>query len=211
LPSKTAVEKQGDKEMSATLSDGQLVNQLQSGDLNVLGVLYERHNTSVYRTALAITRDPAAAEDIRQDCFLRIYERAHLIDSSRPLKPWLYRVTVNMAYNWERRKKRSPAQLDGLDGVSDWLTNPLQRSPEQQAEMSDVRGEMMDAISSLSINQRIAVILFYLNALNVKEIAAILGCPVGTVKSRLHYGRENLRQKLEAKYKASAEMAYTFA
>ena len=197
--------------MSAMPSDGQLVNQLQSGDLAVLGLLYERHNTSVYRTALAITRDPAAAEDIRQDCFIRIYERAHLIDSSRPLKPWLYRVTVNLAYNWARRKKRSPAQLDGLDGVTDWLTNPLQRSPEQQAEMSDTRSEMMDAISSLSINQRIAVILFYLNALNVKEIAALLGCPVGTVKSRLYYGRANLRQKLETNHKRSAEMAYTFA
>jgi len=197
--------------MSTMPSDGQLVGQLQSGNLDVLGILYERHKTSVYRTALAITRDPAAAEDILQDCFIRIYERAHLIDNSRPLMPWLYRVTVNMAYNWERRRKRRQSPLDGLDGILDRLANPRQRSPERQAEMSDVRNQVMDAISSLSVNQRIVVVLFYLNALNMKEIAAILECPVGTVKSRLHYGRENLRRKLEAKQQTFTEMAYAFA
>ena len=197
--------------MSAMPSDGQLVSQLQSGDLGVLGVLYERHKTSVYRTALAITRDPAAAEDILQDCFIRIFERAHLIDNSRPLKPWLYRVTVNMAYNWERRRKRRQSPLDGLDEVLDRLTNPLQRSPEQQAEMSDVQSQVMDAISSLNVNQRIVVVLFYLNALDMKEISAILECPVGTVKSRLYYGRKNLRRKLEAKQQTFTEMAYAFA
>ncbi|MCP4549200.1 MAG: RNA polymerase sigma factor, partial [bacterium] len=55
------------------------------------------------------------------------------------------------------------------------------------------------------------IVLFYLNSLDMKEISAILGCPVGTVKSRLHYGRENLRQKLEAKRQTFTEMAYAFA
>ncbi len=197
--------------MSAMPSDGQLVTKLQSGDLDVLGVLYERHKTSVYRTALAITRDPAAAEDILQDCFIRIYERAHLINNSLPLKPWLYRVTVNMAYNWERRRKRRQTTAGGLDEMIDWLVSPLQRTPERQAEMSDVRSEMMAAIASLNVNQRVVIVLFYLNSLDMKEIAAILECPVGTVKSRLHYGRENLRQKLEAKRQTFTEMAYAFA
>jgi RNA polymerase sigma-70 factor (ECF subfamily) len=180
--------------MSATSSDEQLVVKLQSGDLDVLGVLYERYKTSVYRTALAITRDPSAAEDILQDCFLRVYERAYLIDSSLPLHPWLYRVTVNLAYNWERRRKRWQTSLDE---VVDWLTSPICHSPEWQAEMGDMRSEVMGAISSLNINQRIVVVLFYLNSFSVKEIAAILECPVGTVKSRLFHGRENLRQKLQ--------------
>ena len=195
--------------MSTMPSDGQLVAQLQTGDLDVLGVLYERHKMNVYRTALAITRDPSAAEDILQDCFLRIYERAHLIDSSLPLKPWLYRVTVNMAYNWERRKRRWQTSLDG---IVDWLASPINHSPEWQAEMSDMRGEVMNAVSSLNINQRIVVILFYLNSLSVKEIAAILECPVGTVKSRLYHGRENLRQRLEkpaAGYRMPFEAAYS--
>ena len=77
--------------------------------------------------------------------------------------------------------------------------------------MSDIQSQVMDAVRSLSANQRIVIVLHYLNSLDLKEIAAILDCPVGTVKSRLHYGRENLRQKLAIRHKTTPEMAYEFA
>ena len=192
-------------EVPECLDDGCLVARLQAGDLNALGILYERHKTRVYRTALVITHDPAAAEDILQDCFLRLHKYAHSVDSSLPLKPWLYRVTVNLAYNAEKRSKRWQT---ALDGVVERIAGPVQHSPEWQVEMRDVQRQMMDAISSLNINQRIVIILFYLNSLNVKEIALILNCPCGTVKSRLYYGRENLRRKLEAGYRTAFRMAY---
>lgn len=194
--------------MAAWSSDGQLVAKLESGDLNALGTLYERHKTNVYHTALAITRDPAAAEDILQDCFLRLYRYAHSIDKGLPLRPWLYRVTTNLAYNWERRKKRWQTPLDDM---LDWLVSPIQCSPERRAEMSDVQSQVMDALQSLNTNQRIVIVLYYLNSLNLKEIASILDCPVGTVKSRLHYGRKTLRRKLRARYKAASEVAFEFA
>ena len=194
--------------MSAWSSDGRLIAELESGDLDALGALYERHKTNVYRTALAITHDPAAAEDILQDCFLRLYKYAHSIDKRLPLRPWLYRVTTNLAYNWERRKKRWQTPLDD---VLDWLVNPIQCSPERRAEMSDIQSQVMDALQSLNTNQRIVMVLYYLNSLNLKEIASILDCPVGTVKSRLHYGRKTLRRKLKARYKAVSEVAFEFA
>jgi RNA polymerase sigma-70 factor (ECF subfamily) len=202
-----ACEAKGQK-MSAWSSDGQLINELQSGDLDALGVLYERHKTNVYRIALAITHDPSAAEDILQDCFLRLHKYAHSIDSSLPLQPWLYRVTTNLAYNWARCRKH---QQIPLDGVLEWLVSPTRSSPEWRAEMSDIQNHMMDAILSLNTNQRSVIVLYYLNSLDLKEIASILGCPVGTVKSRLHYGRENLRQKLEAWHRMPPEMTYEFA
>lgn len=195
--------------MPVLSSDGQLINRLQSGDLNALGALYERHKTNVYRTALAITQDPAAAEDILQDCFLRLYRYAYSVDSSLPLSPWLYRVATNLAYNWEKRRKHWQISLDD---VLDWLVSPAPHSsPEWRAEMSDIQGQVMDAVQSLNANQRIVIVLHYLNSLDLKEIAAILGCPVGTVKSRLHYGRENLRRKLAARYKTAREINYEFA
>jgi len=194
--------------MPADLSDKHLITKLQSGDLDALGILYERHKTRVYRTALAITRDPAAAEDILQDCFLRVHKYAYSIDSSLSLEPWLYRTTANLSYNWEKKRKR---WRPSLDGMMDWLAGSTHHSPERQAEVNDVQREVIDAISSLKINQRIVVVLFYLNSLNLKEIALILNLPVGTVKSRLHYGRENLRRALETKRPAPAEMIYAFA
>lgn len=189
------------------LTDGQLVTELQAGELEALGILYERHKTRVYRTALAITHDSAAAEDILQDCFLRIHKYAHRIDTDLPLEPWLYRVTVNLAYSWETRRKRWQMPLDG---VIDRLTSPKRHSPEWRAEMSDIHRRVIEAIVALNFNQRIVIVLYYLNSLSLKEIAFVLDCPIGTVKSRLYYGRENLYQKLEAGRKVTPEMIYEF-
>ena len=70
---------------SLLTDDGKVVQKLQKGDLAALGELYDRHKTGTYRTALAITHDPVAADDILQDCFLRLYRYADLIDPTRPL------------------------------------------------------------------------------------------------------------------------------
>lgn len=190
-----------------TLSDGQLVSQLQAGDLDALGCLYERHKALVYRTALAVSHDSNAAEDILQDAFLRLHKYAYRVDTSLPLEPWLYRVTVNLAYSLETRRKRWHMPLEN---VLDRLVSPQRHSPEWQAEMNDVQSRVMDLVYSLSFNQRIVVILHYLNSLSLQEIAYILDCPVGTVKSRLHYGRENIQRKLEAGRKLTPEMVYEF-
>ena len=87
-------------------TDGWLVSRVRDGDLDALGELYERHKALVYRTALAIIHDEGAADDVLQDVFLRIYTYAHRIDTTLPLEPWLYRVTVNQAYSWITRTKR---------------------------------------------------------------------------------------------------------
>ena len=83
-------------------------------------------------------------------------------------------------------------------------------SPEWRAERNEIHGKVMDAIYSLSFNQRIVIVLHYLNSLSLKEIALILGCPIGTVKSRLYYGRENLQRKLQAGRKLTPEVIYEF-
>jgi len=188
-------------------SDGQLVERLQAGELEALGVLYERHKTLVYRTALAVVQDPSAAEDILQESFLRLNRYAERVNSTLPLEPWLYRVTVNLAYSWQTRRRRWHVPLDG---VIDYLAGPKSHCPEWRAEMSEVQSKVMEALYSLNFNQRIVLVLHYLNSLSLKEIAYVLNCPVGTVKSRLYYGRENLLRKLEAGRKVTPEMVYEF-
>ena len=80
--------------------DGRLISQIRQGNILALKVLYEKHKVQVYRTALAITRDREAAEDILQDCFLKVYVHIDRLDGSLPLSPWLHRVAVNLSYNW---------------------------------------------------------------------------------------------------------------
>lgn len=175
-------------------TDRELVLQLQGGSLEALGTLYDRHSRLVYRTALVITCDPEAASDLLQDVFLRLYRFAGNIDPLRALEPWLYRMTVNQSHDWVKRMKRWPHPLDDF---VEWLAAAGKNPPYEAVERNDEWQQVQRAISSLPLNQRMVVVLYYLNDLSLKEISDILDVPVGTVKSRLHYGRLALKKKLE--------------
>jgi RNA polymerase sigma-70 factor (ECF subfamily) len=181
-------------EMTSAPTDRELIQRLCDGDLNALGTLYDRYRLLVFHTALAITRDRPAAEDILQECFLKVNAYARRIDVNLPLEPWLYRVTVNLAYTYVTRRSR---WLTSLENVIDRLVSPARTNSEHHAEMSELQSVIQQAIDQLQPNQRMTVILYYLNDLSLKEISYILDCPVGTVKSRLYYGREYLKRQLE--------------
>lgn len=189
-------------------SDGQLVTRVREGDLEALGELYERYKTQVYRTALAITRNEKDAEDILQDAFLRVYRYADRIDDTVSLGPWLYRVTVNLAYGWISRARR---WFDILSSTFDRLVLPALWRPEKMAEERELRRVLQRAIDGLSPGQRVVVVLHYLEGLSLKEIAYVMNIPEGTVKSRLHYARGRLRKAiLEEERRLVPEVAYDF-
>lgn len=193
--------------METEPSDAQLIERVRQNDLDALGVLFNRYYGQVYRSAVVITQDSAAAEDIAQECFLKIHRYANRIDTQLPLVPWLYRVTVNLSYTWiTRHKKRSIS----LEMVVDRLISPHWLAPDQIAENSETQRQVRDAIRNLNLNQRVVVALHYLSGLSLEEIAEILDCPVGTVKSRLHYARENLRHRLET-FNMPGEVAHGYA
>jgi len=194
--------------MSVQHTDGWLVSRIRDGDLEALGKLYERYKTQIYRTALAITRDERAAEDILQEAFLRVYTYADRIDETVSLGPWLYRVTVNLAYSWTSRVKR---WLYSLQDTLDRWTSSAQRYPEQAVEERERRQILRQAIDALSIDHRVVIVLYYLGGLSLKEIAYVTDVPEGTVKSRLHYARERLREAImERERRLVPEVAYDF-
>ncbi len=188
--------------------DRQLIARTRRGDYAAFETLYDKYKGQVYRTALAIVREQGAAEDILQDCFIKVYTNIDRIDSSRPLIPWLYRVTVNLSYNWVTRRKR---WLIPLETVIDRLTTAPRTSPEQVLDENELRHVVQEAIYSLTFEQRVVLILFYLNNFSIREIAYILEVPEGTVKSRLYYGRENLRQKLLSDQRLTLGVAYEWS
>jgi RNA polymerase sigma-70 factor (ECF subfamily) len=188
-------------------SDSELIDRLRQDDLDALGVLFERYRDRVFRTALVIVRDPAVAEDILQDCFLKVHANAQRIDTERPLAPWLYRVTVNLSYTWLSRGKN---HRTSLEAVVDMLISPMKQAPDRLTEQTELRQNVRKAINDLSIDQRVVVVLYYLNALNLQDIAEILDLPIGTVKSRLFYARENLRGKLGTNMQWLPEVAHGY-
>ena len=175
------------------IEDREIVKQLQEGSLEALGVLYNRHRNLVYRTALAITGDVDTASDLLQDVFLRLYRFADRIDRSRPLEPWLYRITTNLAYTWVKRNKR---WLHSLDDLAEWLVGTSKNTLLETVEHNDDWDQVQNAVTKLPFPQRVVVVLYYLNDLPLQEIADILEVPVGTVKSRLYYGRLALKKSL---------------
>ena len=177
----------------SNLSDADLILQVQAGSLDSLGVLYDRHRQLVYRTVLAITGDSEVASDLLQDVYLRLYRFIDRVDTSRPLEPWLYRMSTNLAYTWMKRNKK---WLHPLEDMAEWLGSSGKNSPHDLVERQDELDQIQQALSTLSLSQRVVVVLYYMNDLSLQEISEILEIPVGTVKSRLHYGRQALKKKL---------------
>lgn len=174
-------------------SDHDLIRAIQDGSLDALGEIYHRHRRLVYRTALGICNDPEAAADLLQDVFLRLHRFADRVDPQRPLEPWLYRVTANQAYTWVKRHQRWTRPLEE---IADWFSSGVSNSPQQIIEQNDESQRIQIALGKLSFPQRVVMVLYYINDLSLNEIAEILDIPEGTVKSRLHYGREALKNHL---------------
>jgi len=190
--------------------DGQLIARIREGDLSALGALYDKYRLQAFHTALAITRDRQVAEDILQECFLKVQSYANRIDLTVPLAPWLYRVAVNLSYTWVTRHAKWSSSLELL---IDRLVAPPRDIPDHRLDAHDLQESITRAIEALPFNQRVVMILHYLSNLNLKEIAYILDCPVGTAKSRLHYGRESLRRQLAGRVGQAGparEVAYEF-
>lgn len=188
--------------------ESRLVKRLQNGDLKALGELFEHYKDLVYRIALAITRDEHAAEDILQECFVRLYTYAASVDVDRPLKPWLYRVTVNLSYDWSAKKP----VVQPLDDVLEWLSglHGALPAPDRKVEERELMRTVREVIAELPPFHRAVIVLFYIENLSVDEIAGALELPVGTVKSRLHYARVRLREALMRKQRPVPEMTYEF-
>ncbi len=198
------------EQSSSIRTDAWLVSRVRDGDLDALGELYERHKALVYRTALAIIHDEEAADDVLQDVFLRIHTYAHRIDTTLPLEPWLYRVTVNQAYSWITHAKRWVRTIQAVLGR--WLSAPeWQVGPEKLTEEREKWQHLQNAIDALPPSHRSVVVLHYLEGLGLEDIAAVLEIPEGTVKSRLYYARKKLRKAvLEHERRLVPEVVYDF-
>ncbi|MBN2148612.1 MAG: RNA polymerase sigma factor [Anaerolineales bacterium] len=190
-----------------SVSDRELIISLQGGDLEALGVLYDRHRHLVYRTALAITGDTEAAADLLQDVFLRLHRFVDRVDVNRPLEPWLYRMVANLSYTWVKRRRR---WFRPLEDIAEWFAGSRKEMPLHQVEENESSSRIRQAVADLPLVQRVVVVLYYVNDLPLLEISEILDIPVGTVKSRLHYGRQMLKNSLDESHTAFPELQYEF-
>ena len=175
------------------MQDSEIIKRMKEGDLEALGELYNRYHRMVYQNAYIITGDAETASDLSQDVFLRLYRFAKNVDTERPIQPWLYRMTANLAYTWIKRNRLKPRILDAMAG---WIQFSRKQTPHEVTEHKEEWERVEKAISSLPVAQRLVVVMYYLNDLSLQEISEALEIPVGTVKSRLHSARIALKKEL---------------
>lgn len=176
-------------------TDRELVLAIRAGEQSAFEALFYRYRDGIFRLGLAITRDPSHAEEIVVDTLARAYRAIARLEPDDSLRPWLFRVAINLSYS---RRPRAGVTFSTLEAALDELVSPEERSPAASAERAEERAVVLECVDRLSPKHKVVVILHHLNGLSLAEIGEVVGSPVGTVKSRLHYALRQLRTHLSA-------------
>ena len=178
-----------------TDSDREAVRAIRSGDREALAHLVQRYQRRLFGLVLMVVRRPAAADEVTQDAFVRAYIHIDQYDEQRPFYPWLAAIAVRLSQNWLHRQTRI-TEREGM---------PLAHAPEPSADAEALNSLVVNerdraiwrAVAALSSGERTAVILYYRDELNVRDIANALGVTTGTVKTFLFRARRHLRERLQ--------------
>ncbi|MGI6366249.1 MAG: RNA polymerase sigma factor [Bacillota bacterium] len=172
------------------LAEGRIVLRCQAGELGLFEELYEMYRTDLYRFCVFLAGDPEAAGDIFQDTWVRAIKNIGRYDPQREFRKWLFAIAVNLQRDRWRRLKRWTPLFQGLHPAQD-------PGPEEITQTRLERDLLYDCLAALPDKQRIPIVLHYIEGFSLEEVAGLLTLPVGTVKSRLHYGKLRLKKMLE--------------
>jgi len=179
------------------LTDVALLEAHRDGDPDAFGVLFTRHRDRLWAVALRTTGNPEDAADALQEAMISAFRRADSFRGDALVTTWLHRIVVNACLDRLRRNKVRAAQplpddLEEYAGRGAVLAAGDTAGPEDQAVLSDRRGAVLAALERLPAEQKAAVVLVDLEGYPVEEVARMLECPSGTVKSRCARGRARL-------------------
>ncbi|MDF2654457.1 MAG: subfamily polymerase sigma-24 factor [Bacillota bacterium] len=175
------------------MNESELIIRIQNGDADSFGRIFDRYKAKAVRTAYLITGNQATAEDVAQEAFVKCYLEIRGLRDPERFKTWFYRLLVRTAWRYSKLENRNIPVSD-LPEKGDSNREISSEQMYLQQEMSEL---LYRQIHRLDEKKRTAVMLYYYGELSTKEIAEVMGCLEGTVKSRLYFARKILKNNLE--------------
>ncbi len=184
-----------------TPEDATLVRRAQAGDLEAFDVLVRRYQERIYSVIYHMTAHHEDAADLAQEAFVRAYRALPGFKQESSFFTWLYRIAVNLTLNFlKQRRQRGQMSLDDLDlqaeNDPDLVALVSDKTPRRDVALRELQERLNAALLKLSEPHRMVVTLHDIQGLRHEQIAEILKCNVGTVRSRLHYARQQLQAYL---------------
>ncbi|MEW6514721.1 MAG: RNA polymerase sigma factor RpoE [Pseudomonadota bacterium] len=183
-------------------ADLQLVERVQSGDREAFGLLVSKYQRKLLRLVMRLVRDPAEAEDVTQEAFIKAYRALPNFRGESAFYTWLYRIGVNTAKNWlvahgRRMPVMSEIVDDDSEGIEDGVLLRDDETPDRVLMSRQIGETVNAAMGALPEDLRTAISLREIEGLSYEEIAQVMDCPIGTVRSRIFRAREAIAVRLK--------------
>jgi|ADurb_H2B_02_Slu_FD_contig_31_634354_length_3006_multi_10_in_0_out_0_2 RNA polymerase sigma-70 factor (ECF subfamily) len=186
----------------ASLDDAELIRLSQEGDQAAFGEMVRRHRDRVYGQVYKMLPSPDEALDLSQDVWVKAWTRLYQFQGDSPFTTWITRIAINVCLDYHRKRQRRPAEdsieeLTEKSGEGSW-TPVVEVDARQELDRAERRALILEALDQLSEEQRTVLECMYAKQLEYKEIAQEMGCSIGTVMSRLFYGKKALGKKIKS-------------
>lgn len=178
----------------------QRIKQVLKGDQDAFGEIVELFKDKVFYLCYRMLGNRHEAEDIAQEAFVRAYVNIQSFNQNRKFSTWIYRIATNLCIDRIRKKKPDyflDAEVAGTEGLTMYSQIAADgKSPDAEVETLELQETVQEAILRLPDKYRVVIVLRYIDDLSLNEISEVLDLPLGTVKTRIHRGREALRKQL---------------
>ena len=177
-------------------AEAELISRCQHGDQDALKGIFDQYHKKVYRIAYGVVRQREEALDIVQEVFIKLFRSIKNFKGKSHFYTYLYRMTMNTAIDHTRKMRRQPPMNREEDGMVQ-LSDDAEKRPDRILAHKELEERVRLAMDKLPPEQKAALIFREVEGLSYQEMAEAMGCSIGTVMSRLHYGRKKIQELLK--------------
>lgn len=178
-------------------TDQELIRETLDGHTEAYGELIQRYQDRLFNSLLRVVKSREDARDVVQDAFLQAFQKLGSFRGDSQFYSWLFRIAMNAGLSKLRRKSSQDVSLNAQQEQGHQVTDETETDPSGRMSRTEQQQQVIDALNGLADDYRVVLTLKEMEGLKYEEIAEIVGCPIGTVRSRIHRARAELKEKLK--------------